>query len=183
MPEKFFNLGEGENIVREIKPKSGLKWYFMLTGVGISVFVLVLLLPSVVVIGVKFATFLKNFGLLFIAVIILSFSLGIAIAILRYNKQFYWLTNKRVVYKRGLIGYRITSIPYERISDIIISRSLLERIFGFGSLHVQTLAGQVSGTHRLGAEGVLLAVPDPEGTQELIFELARQKRKDEGISF
>jgi len=102
---------------------------------------------------------------------------------MRYKHQHYWITNKRVIYKRGLIGYKISSIPLERISDIILSRTFLERIFGFGSLHVQTLAGQITYGGRMGAEACLLAVPNPEEIQELIFQLLKRKRKAEKITF
>ena len=58
----------------------------------------------------------------------------------------------------------------------------MESIFGFGSVHVQTMAGQVSMRGRFGAEGNLQAVPDPEGLQQQIFELVKKKRKAEGIT-
>ncbi|MBS3056345.1 MAG: PH domain-containing protein [Candidatus Aenigmarchaeota archaeon] len=109
--------------------------------------------------------------------------LNVISAFLHYNKQYYWITNKRVIYKRGFIGYRVMSIPHERISDVIISRTFLESIFGFGSVHIQSLAGQSSGTTTLGSEGVLLAVPEPEKLQELIFKLVKLKRKTEGLTF
>jgi uncharacterized membrane protein YdbT with pleckstrin-like domain len=84
----------------------------------------------------------------------------------------YWITNKRVVYKRGFLGYRITSIPFNRISDIIISRTWFENYCGFSSLHIETLAGQVSsgGSGIASAEAALAGVVDPEGLQELILD-------------
>ncbi len=103
-------------------------------------------------------------------------------ASLRYNKRMYWITNKRIICKRGLIGYRINSIPFERISDVLISRSFIESLFGFGSVHVQSLAGQYSYRGRYGSEGNLMAVADPEGTQKLIFDLIKQKRKEEKLT-
>lgn len=133
--------------------------------------------------GVRLEFILSNFWILFGALIAFSVILGFVFASLRYSKQFYWITNKRVIYKRGLIGYRITSIPYERISDVVISHTFWERLFGFGSLHIQSLAGQVSGTHTLGSEGVLLAISNPEEIQELIFKLVKSKRKEERLTF
>ena len=163
MVRTLFNLQEGEKLVQEIKPESGLKWYFVFSFGGIAaggiiiipIFYLLLIL-----------NFMGNFFLYLPIIIGIFIIIDLIFAVLRYNKQYYWITNKRIVYKRGIIGYRVTSIPYERISDIIISRTLFENIFGFGSLHIQTLAGQVSGRHSLGSEGVLLAIPKPEETQE-----------------
>lgn len=110
-------------------------------------------------------------------------------AFLRYKKEYYWITNKRVLIKKGFIGYHVYAIPFERISDIIISRSFLEQLLGFGSLMIQSLAGQASFTYggerrrRFGAEGSMLAVPEPEETQELIFNLIKEKRKKEKLKF
>ena len=81
------------------------------------------------------------------------------------------------------MGYTIHSIPLERISDVIVSRTFWERIFGFGSVLIQSLAGQVTYGRKLGAEGSLLAVPNPEGVQKLIFDLIKKKRKTEKLSF
>lgn len=181
---RFFNLQEGEKIVEEIKPLPGLRLYFLFSGgrlvSSISLFIILLLFFTL---RFDFLTFRHNVWLWIGILLPLSLVVGIVIASLRYSKQYYWITNKRVIYKRGLIGYRITSIPHERISDLIISRTFWERLFGFGSLHIQSLAGQVSGTHTLGAEGVLLAIPNPEQTQELIFKLVKTKRKEERLSF
>ena len=177
--QKFFNLQEGEKIVEEIKPENGLKWYFFFSGAG-AIFIALLVLFG-------FFGFIIGFSLAFLLgtfiILIVPFSLAYMFAHLQYNKQFYWITNKRVVYKRGIVGYRITSIPHERISDAIISRTFWERLFGFGSLHIQSLAGQISGAGTIGSEGILLAVPDPESTQELIFKLIKTKRKEEHLSF
>src|SRR5437867_13339892 len=109
----------------------------------------------------------------FIAIIVGVILLGIVFTIpyifakLKYNKYYYSITNKRIVFKSGFIGYSINSIPLERISDILISKSFLENFFGFGSLHIQSLAGQATYNPyggRWGGEATLLAVPDPEKT-------------------
>jgi uncharacterized membrane protein YdbT with pleckstrin-like domain len=102
--------------------------------------------------------------------------LDVVLIVRKYNMMYYWITTQRVIIKKGLIGYSINSIPFERISDALISRSFLERIFGFGSLHLQTLAGQYS-MGRAGSEGNLLAIPEPEEKQALISKLIRQRRE------
>ena len=178
--EKQFELQEGEKIIKDIKPLPVLKWYFFITSaLGILIFLFcfiwIIFIPRLV-----FAA-LSLIFMFFILVILVILYL---VANNRYNYQHYWLTNNRVLYRRGVLGYRISSIPLERISDVIVSRTFLERIFGFGSVHIQSLAGQFSyGTGRLGTEGALLAAPDPEGTQKLIFDLIKKKRKTEKLSF
>lgn len=186
MAEKFFNLQEKEKIIEEIKPLSSLKWYFFFTGGSIlgisSILIVIVAFCTIISLPVFLIALISFFGLFTIFIILAVIFFGFIIAHLRYEHQHYWITNKRVMYKKGLIGYSISSIPLERISDIIISRSFIERLFGFGSLHVQTLAGQVTYGRRLGAEASLLAVPDPEGIQKMIFELVKRKRKEEHLT-
>jgi uncharacterized membrane protein YdbT with pleckstrin-like domain len=183
--EQFFRLSEDEKIIEDIKPLPALKWYFLLTNfiavILLVVVLIILFLPTLLAV-----IFVGPYAILgfFVALSILLFVFFLAylFAHLRYTKQHYWITNKRVIFKRGLIGYAITSVPYERISDVIVSRSFLERLLGFGSVFLQTMTGQISPQQRFGAETALLAVPDPEGLQQRIFELMKRKRKEEGLT-
>ena len=180
----FFNLLKGEKIVKEIKPEKGLLWQMIFTGIiGGGVmglffggFFLAALLGKA---GIAGLFLLFPFVLLFLLIFIV---LPIIASFLRYDKLYYWITNKRVLVKRGLIGYRVNSIPFERISDIILSRSFIENIFGISSLHIQSLAGQFTQTGRLGAEGSLRGILTPEETQGLIFKLIEEKRKRENLT-
>jgi len=173
--KKFFNILEGEKIVEEIKPLPSLKWYFFLKSSFVFIFILIWFIWIPFAAGPSIAVFSP---IIIIVIIIILW----LVADNRYKHQHYWITSKRVIHKRGLIGYTIGSIPFERVSDVIVSRTFLERLFGFGSVLVQSLAGQISHRGRLGAEGSLLAVPDPEGTQQKIFELMKKKRKIEHLT-
>ena len=185
---QFFRLQEGEKIIESIKPLPGLKWMFFLQGMlGWIFFILFfgvwLLSPVGIMLAIVGGALAAILGL----VIFILFLLAVAIipyilASMRYGKRYYWVTSKRVIGKSGFIGYKVNSIPLERISDVIISRSFAESIFGFGSVHVQTMAGQVAMRGRFGAEGNFQAVPDPEGLQQQIFDLVKKKRKAEGIT-
>jgi uncharacterized membrane protein YdbT with pleckstrin-like domain len=172
-----FQLQEGEKIVKDLKPMHILKWYFFLTSAIGLLFVFAFFSWIAFIPGVSFiSSFFIIFILLFVGILYL-------VANNRYNYQHYWITNKRVLYRSGILGYTISSIPLERISDVIVSRTFFERLFGFGSILIQSLAGQITYRNRLGSEGSLLAVPNPEGTQKLIFDLIKKKRKTEKLSF
>jgi uncharacterized membrane protein YdbT with pleckstrin-like domain len=168
---KEFQLQDGEKVIKNIKPLPVLKWFFFVTP-SIGMFIFLMIFSWVPFVNIIFVPFI-----LFIILIIYL------VAQNRYNYQHYWITNKRVLYRKGILGYTISSIPLERISDVIVSRTFWERVFGFGSVLIQSLAGQISYGRRHGAEGSLLAVPDPEGTQKLIFDLIKKKRKTEKLSF
>lgn len=189
---KFFNLQEGERILYETRPLKGLMWYmavlgffpillilFFLGQIFISGAIAIVLLSAMNSSG---ASTLPVFILTAVIVLVLVIVVDLVVARRRYNMRYYWITDKRIIVKRGFIGYSINSIPLERISDVLISRSFVERIFGFGSLHIQSLAGQYSMRGRMGAEGNLEAIPDPEKNQEVIFRLVKEKRKTEHLT-
>lgn len=180
----LFNLQEGEKIIKEIKPVPNLKSYWFIgnfVGLVFLCFFLSMFIGATAFAG-SGTSVIGGMGLIVFFAIILALILAWIFTSMKYEKQNYWITNKRILYMRGFVGYRISSIPFERISDVIISRTFLESIFGFGSLYIQTLAGQYSYKGRMGAEGNLMAVPEPEKTQELIFKMVSEKRKKEKLT-
>src|SRR6185369_13330584 len=74
-------------------------------------------------------------GLLFIPITFLW-------AIIAVHRYHYWLTNKRVIWCHGFIGYQIRSVPLERITDVVISRTLAEMIAGISSIKIRDMTGQ-----------------------------------------
>lgn len=177
-----FNLLKGEKVIQEIKPNRGLFWYFLVS--GSLIFILIFFFMSVPVFMYSIVLFgLMGPFLFLFGSILLSTLFALIPAKLKYGKRMYWITNQRIIVKRGFVGYRINSIPLERISDVLISKSFLENLFDSNSIHIQTLAGQYTPTAGHGSEGDLLAVPNPESIQQLILELIREKRKTEKISF
>ena len=176
----------GEKVIKKMKPLPILKIFltiiFLFPMLFLSMFIFSF--PGMLLSILFLAASESLLGLvsgplmIFVGAIVLAWIL----ATVSYGKYQYWITNKRVICKRGILGYTISSIPYERVSDVIVSRTFFERLFGFGSVHVQSLAGQITHHGRLGAEGSMLAVADPEGTQQKIFDLMKKKRKAEHLT-
>jgi uncharacterized membrane protein YdbT with pleckstrin-like domain len=175
-----FQLQDGEKIVKDIKPLPVLKWYFFFIEILGSGVIIVFFSIYALLVFVSIMSFISYVIVILILAVLIVLYL---VANNKYNYQHYWITNKRILYKRGILGYKISSIPLERISDVIVSRGFVERMFGFGSVLIESLAGQLTPHQRLGSEGSLAAVPDPESLQKLIFDLVKTKRKEEKLSF
>ena len=172
------NFLEGEVVLYESKPLPQVKTYTVVStmlgfGAFLSIWGVPLLIGMTMELGIE-GFFLLFFGWMGIMAVILLISIFFADA--SYKQRYYWITNRRVIYRRGVFGYTMSSLPYERISDVIISRTFWENLFGFGSLQIQTLAGQIS-TARGGAEGYLQAIPEPEKVQEIILTAMKDKMK------
>ncbi|MEO7093842.1 MAG: PH domain-containing protein [Polyangiales bacterium] len=80
----------------------------------------------------------------------------------------YWVTSSRVVVATGIWGFRVRSVPLERVSDVVVSSGWLERLFGQRSIVVRDMTGEAQG----GA--IMMAVPDAVALQTLILEEVRR---------
>ena len=58
------------------------------------------------------------------------------------SKFRYWLTNRRVILSSGFIGFRVRSIPLERISDVALSNTFPEMLAGIQTVIVRDMTGE-----------------------------------------
>jgi len=92
-----------------------------------------------------------------------------SIAKRRYH---YWLTNKRVIWCHGFIGYQVRSVPLERIADVVISRTFPEMVAGISSIDIRDMTGQTQSKAGLGAKWI--GVKDAPEIQKRILEQIKQ---------
>lgn len=173
--QKFFPLNENESIIKEIKPLENLKWYFFIYYLGRIV-------PLALLGGVTIVDIFFEFGLFsLLTFLVIStpcyFLLSFFISTLRYNKEYYWISNQRIIRKQGIIGYSITSVPLERVSDLVVSKKFLEILLGLTSLRIQSLRGEK------GTEISLLGISDAENLRNTLMELIEKRRREKGLIF
>jgi uncharacterized membrane protein YdbT with pleckstrin-like domain len=82
---------------------------------------------------------------------------------LRWRTTTYTLTNRRLVSRSGILDKVSMDLPLARVNDVASERSLVDRVFGCGTLRVQT-AGE-AGTVRL------VDVPEVEHVHQTVTEL------------
>ncbi|HEY5820787.1 MAG TPA: PH domain-containing protein [Propionibacteriaceae bacterium] len=82
---------------------------------------------------------------------------------LRWRTTTYTVTNRRLITRRGILNRSGTDIPLNRVHEISSDRSLSDRMFGCGTLNIQTAAE--AGTV------VLHDVPEVEHVHAAITEL------------
>jgi uncharacterized membrane protein YdbT with pleckstrin-like domain len=134
-----FRLQHGETIIRELKPRF---IGFMLTKALGSYTAVFGLIVAIAVVLLAFRTSLAGFLLeltvlpLALALLILAISIK---PLVQYGKSWYWITNHRVIGKKGFLGYSINSVPLENVADVVITRTLLDRLLGLSSLIVVSM--------------------------------------------
>jgi len=87
---------------------------------------------------------------------------------LAYGKFRYWLTNRRVILGSGVIGFRVRSIPLERISDVALSRTFPELLAGVTSVVIRDMTGQTE------TGKSLFAIENAAQVQKQILEEVRR---------
>jgi uncharacterized membrane protein YdbT with pleckstrin-like domain len=97
-------------------------------------------------------------------------------ALIAERRYHYWLTNKRVIWCHGFIGYQVRSVPLERIADVVISRTFPEIIAGMSSIEIRDMTGQTQMRPGLGgATGAKwIGVINAPEIQKLILEQVGQ---------
>lgn len=84
----------------------------------------------------------------------------------------YWLTDRRLVVQEGLIGQRVRSVPLDRVVDVAVTQSWLDRLFGVVNLDVRDMTGEVGspGSGATAATGLrLFDVDAPEAWKREIL--------------
>ena len=84
------------------------------------------------------------------------------------NKFRFWLTNRRIILSSGFIGFKVRSIPLERVSDVSLSRTLPEMLSGVSSLVVRDMTGEAES----GAS--MIAIDNAADYQRQILEEVRR---------
>ncbi|WP_250003126.1 PH domain-containing protein [Actinoplanes sp. M2I2] len=79
----------------------------------------------------------------------------------------YVLTGERILLQDGVIARERRDLPLNRVNDHVVTQSVLDRVFGTGTLKVDSIGEQAV---------VLNAVPRAQQVQTLLYELIEQDR-------
>lgn len=79
----------------------------------------------------------------------------------------YVLTGERILLQDGVIARERRDLPLNRVNDHVVTQSVLDRLFGTGTLKIDSIGEQAV---------VLTAVPRAQQVQTLLYELIEQDR-------
>jgi len=168
----------GEKVIIETAPQSSLKSYRLFSSL-VAVLAFVILLGLVTIIVAATAGFLK-FGFLIVLGEIVLMGLVRVIPLyientLRFNKMYYWITNKRIIVKRGLIGDEERSILIERLGEVIIMQTWLQGMFGLHFIVIEVIGNK--------NKEILPGMPNAPEMKQLLLNLISEKRKAEKLTY
>ena len=79
----------------------------------------------------------------------------------------YVLTDERILLQDGVIARERRDLPLNRVNDHVVTQTVLDRLFGSGTLKVDSIGEQAA---------ILAAVPKAQQVQTLLYELIEQDR-------
>ena len=69
------------------------------------------------------------------------FALSVAWPVLKIKTNCLVLTDKRVYARKGILGTSALTAPYAQINTVSLTRSLIGRVLGYGTLHIHCVTG------------------------------------------
>ena len=118
------------------------------------------LLPFLLMLGISARIMIPLAGILVFLMIVIF---------LEWICTKYYLTNLKLVEKRGVIGKRIVSISLDKVQDVKCKFGIIGRIFGFGDLEIES-AGTLG-------KIIFHFIPSPEKFQEKIQKAILKSKK------
>jgi len=147
-----------------IKPEENIKtlWLIQWSIVLVAIIVIFLIMSF-------FFKFFAFFGVMFVI------CLGIFVFCwlpVQYNAISYIIKDDCIEARSGVVFKRVTSVPYQKITNIDITQDPLERMFSIGTVHVQT-AGM--GTYI--SEMLLCGIGNTEELKNTLLEKVKSSLK------
>ena len=85
-----------------------------------------------------------------------------------WRSDHYVLTDERILLQDGVLTRERRDLPLNRINDHVMSQSLLDRMFGCGTLRIDSIGGQAA---------ELASVPRVHEVQTTLYELIETDRE------
>lgn len=146
--ENFSNSIYLPSDLPEIKPETfnGLdKNYLKILLIRISIFAIISIAALATFLFVisdeKPPTFVIIIAIAIIAIAILYSTI---ITILGFPRKGYLIREKDVSFKKGLISYKQTSVPFNRIQHVEINQGVVAKLFKLSSVKIYTAGGTAS---------------------------------------
>ena len=108
-------------------------FFFLLMSGGLVVFV-------VLSEGIPVRIFSIIGGSVILFIILISF----IIAILGFPRKGYLVREQDISFKKGLIIFKLTTVPFNRIQHVEVNQGVISKLFGLSSVKIYTAGGSYS---------------------------------------
>ena len=86
----------------------------------------------------------RLFGLVGGSVIVLIILFSFITAVLGFPRKGYLVREQDISFQKGLITYKLTTVPFNRIQHVEVNQGVLSKILGLSSVKIYTAGGSYS---------------------------------------
>lgn len=165
-------LAPNEHIVQAVKPRFWPHVFLMETFLWLSFPWFTFWIIMMGVMGGYFKLSLLVLGGLWLA--------KFMIAALRYGVTMYYITDKRTIVQRGLIGRDFQSVEHDKYTSVRLKVTFIDKLFGgrTGSILIEYPGAPVTPKYHRPIPQTLMAIPDPQTVMTLLEKIAHDVRTD-----
>lgn len=147
-------IQQGETVALDLRPHW---WYFsrnIFTGIP-------LLIVVVLILNWDDGGFVRDASTWIVVILLVAWAGWLVIKYFQWTMTYFVVTDRRVIYRTGVLSKKGVEIPLERINNINFHQRVIDRIIGAGDLDIES-AGRDGQTH-------FDFVRHPDGVQHEIY--------------
>jgi len=146
-------IQQGETVALDLRPHW---WYFsrnIFTGIPLAILVIFILNLS--------DGFVRDASSWIVVLLLVAWAAWLVLKYFQWTMTYFVVTDRRVIYRTGVLSKRGVEIPLERINNINFHQRVIDRIIGAGDLDIES-AGRDGQSH-------FDFVRHPDGVQHEIY--------------
>ncbi len=146
-------IQQGETVALDLRPHW---WYFsrnIFTGIPLAILVIFILNLSDGVV--------RDASSWIVVILLVAWAAWLVLKYFQWTMTYFVVTDRRVIYRTGVLSKRGVEIPLERINNINFHQRVIDRIIGAGDLDIES-AGRDGQSH-------FDFVRHPDGVQHEIY--------------
>jgi uncharacterized membrane protein YdbT with pleckstrin-like domain len=113
------------------------------------------------------------YSLVCLGLCVFGIVLTLFLSVAYFNSLKYEILEDEVIVRAGIITKSVKHVPYRTVTNLVVKRGIMDRMFGLGSLHIQT-AGMSGNTNA--AEESLVGLENVQEVYELVAAELRRFR-------
>jgi uncharacterized membrane protein YdbT with pleckstrin-like domain len=159
-------IQKGETVALDLRPHW---WYFsrnILTGIPLLILVVIIFNTDL-----GFAETAANW---IVALLLIAWAGWLVLEYFQWTMTYFVVTDRRVIYRTGVISKKGVEIPLERINNINFHQRVIDRIIGAGDLDIES-AGRDGQSH-------FDFVRHPDGVQHEIYAQMEKRNMPQNFS-
>jgi uncharacterized membrane protein YdbT with pleckstrin-like domain len=115
-----------------------------------------------------------NISLWFLAILLAGILANVSLTWLKTASTSYHFAKGRLTWRTGMLSRSAESLELYRIADVTMRQSLFQRLFGVGSITLNS----ADANHR---QVVMVGVPSPDRFRDWLTDVVQQARRDRGM--